>query len=318
MRTGGGSLERGDMTKDAGRQEARGRIAWTVNEPLVFTMAMLTIGILLGMYIGLLAGHMATLEDGGSETEAVRGDLDALSEDVVIMAAVVEGLDARATGSALELAGTRARLESIRDDLAAVEAKLGAVSSELSRMEGSADSVSGDLNDLRTELMDVRMDLVSLQLELDDLVAQIIEGGGSGGGGGPVVPENATLLPTPHLSHYASPLMDPTCGMCHDVEPVGEVIVSGSKMYWNGSLDDAGFNTVIDRDAECIECHGSFAETGMEPSYIDISCVACHDDWADRMTARYVIESAVGDDDCLLCHGGPNAFIEEPQDYGTT
>ena len=316
MSTGGEGMERKDGAEVADRQGGRGRVVWMVDDPLVFMLAMVTIGVVLGMYVGLLAGHFAASEDVATGTDPLRGDLDALSEDVLVMTTVVEELDARATGGATDLAGTRVRLDSLHADLVEVDAKLGAVRGELDRIDDGAEGASGDLDDLRADILDVQMELVGLQLELDDLLARILEGGGSGGNGGPVVPENATLLPTPHLSHYISPMLDPTCGMCHDAEPVGEVIVSGSRMYWNGSLDEPGFNTVIDRDAECVECHGQFSENGMEPSFIDVSCVACHDDWADRMTATYVREGAVGDDDCLLCHGGANAFIDVPQDYG--
>lgn len=316
MGTDGDGTGPGDGSGGIGQQGRRGRVARVGDEPLIFTLGMITIGLLIGVYLGLLTGGPAEQVGGDADALAVREDLDSLSDDVSVMTAVVDELDARAAGAAIELAWTRTRLDSLREDLATVGSRLEEVREGLERLQGPVDRVSGDLDDLRVEILDLRMELVGLQLEMDDLVARILEGGTSGGGGGPTVPENATALPTPHLSHYTSPLMDPTCGMCHDAEPAGEIIVSGGRMYWNGSLDDPAFNTVIDRDAECVECHGQFSLNGMDPGYIDVSCVACHDDWSERMTSPYVREGAVADDECLLCHGGPNAFIDVPQDYG--
>lgn len=304
-----------DRTEESPTGGGRGLVGRVGDDPLIFILGMVTIGLVLGIFIGLLVGDAP--DDAESSTEALHEDMEALSQDVLIMTAIVDELDARAVASAEGLAGARTRLMVLREDLVVVGSRLEELRVAVDQMEGPIEGARGDLDDLRRELAEVQTELVDLRWELEDLIARIIQGGGSGGNGGPVVPDNATLLPSPHLVHYRSPLLDPTCGMCHDVEPVGQTIISGSKMYWNGSLDDPGFNTVVDQTAECLECHGQFAETGMQPGYIDVSCVACHDDWADRMTATYVRESAIGEDDCLLCHGGANAFIDQPQKYST-
>jgi hypothetical protein len=289
------------------------------DDPGIFTMGMVAIGLVLGIFIGLLAWTVLAPEEATPGPDQVSEDLDAMARDVDSMRVLIDQVDERATGQSWELEATMSRLDDIRTSLDDVEARLSEIGQELDDRSSAISDAEADLSALGGELMDVRMELVGLRLELEDLLARIIAGeqwgGGGGGGGNATVPDNATLLPAPHLTHFRSSLLVFSCDICHDIEPSGQVVVSGGRMYWNGSLDDPTFNTVIDRDVECVECHGQFPETGMQPDYIDVSCVACHDDWADRMTATYVRESAIGDDDCLLCHGGANAFIDQPQKY---
>jgi len=175
-------MERIDSDEGATRGNGRGRVGRVGDDPLLYTLGMITIGLVLGIYVGLLMGNPTTGDGPGQTDEALRGELDALSKDVLMMTAIVDELDARSYASAEDLAVTRTRLDLLSEDLVAIGSTLQEVRDELDRRQGPIDGASEDLGDLRVELLDVRMELVNLQLELDDLIAQIIAGGGSGGG----------------------------------------------------------------------------------------------------------------------------------------
>ncbi len=288
------------------------------DSPGSFAVGMVTIGLVLGIFLGMMLWAMTSPDPEPVDEGITAQDVEALSGDVDAMSAVVAELERHVAASGGDAEALAARLRGMQEELDGISEELDGISGELAGRQGVIDDSTGDLADLRTELLDVQLQILDLQLELDDLLARIEAGqgwNGGGGGGNTTPPENATLLPSLHLVHYRSPLLVFSCDICHDTVPAGDVIVKGGKMYFNGSLDDPGFNTVVDRTQECVECHGQFPENGMDPSYKDATCTACHDDWATRMTAPYVRESAVGDEDCLLCHGGPNAFMPDVQKY---
>jgi len=295
------------------------RVERVGDSPGSFTVGTVTIGLVLGIFLGMTLWAVTSPDPDPVEEGVTVQDLESVSGDVEAMSALVAELERHVAASSGDAEAMSGRLQGMREELEGVAEALDGMSDELERRQGVIDGGEGDLVDLGTGLLDVQLQLLDLQLELEDLLARIEAGqgwnGGGGGGGNTTPPENATLLPSLHLVHYRSPLLVFSCDICHDIVPAGDVIVLGGRMYFNGSLDEPAFNTVVDRTQECVECHGQFPENGMDPSYKDATCTACHDDWAARMTAPYVRESAVGDDDCLLCHGGPNAFMPEVQKY---
>lgn len=296
------------------------RVQRVGDTPGSFTVGMLTIGLVLGVFLGILVWAMVAPEPTPASEGVTAQDVEDMSRDVDEMSALVAGLERQLASTGGSMDGVPERLQAMQEDLDGMSETLDGIQGEIERRQGVIDGAGTDLAGMRSELLDIQLKLLDLKLELDDLLARIEAGpdwggGGGGGGGNTTVPENATLLPSLHLVHYNSRLLVFSCDICHDTVPAGEVIVSGRRMYFNGSLDDPGFNTVIDKTAECVECHGQFPENGMDASYKDATCTACHDDWATRMTATYVREPAISDDDCLTCHGGPNAFMSEVQKY---
>lgn len=308
------------------------RVAWAV--------VGVTLGLVVGIWMALmLSGTLAdepaaSTDDLERDLADLQGDVDALSQALAkaegqmgdgegTLASMVQLVD-DVQGQLDELAANVDGVLDIMDDqggeLEALRAQLEETSTELDatrdrlfealllleyargRQEGTpapANLTLDELADVLAMLSDTISQMGATQAALSDAIAKLT----SALGGGP--PDGIALIP-PHLSHFSSPLINFRCDMCHNVDLEGDLVVYDGALYFNGSLSSKDFRVQIDKDRVCSACHDWFPEGEMDPEYKDRTCVVseCHDDWRQDMNSPFVNEAAVGEDDCLLCHGG--------------
>ncbi len=311
------------------------------NQRVFFGITGVTLGVVVGVWMMLmLSGIMAEDPPATDDSQDLQDDLQRLQEDVDALSAAIADAEGRMAVDEDALASTLALVDEVQGRLDELSATVNGLSDALGEQGRDLDSLGAQLASTRAQLDAAREDLMEALLRLEyargrqdgtqvfvnmtsedlsgvltqltdaidqmqlsqELLADAIKQLQRALGGGP--PEGYAL-PKPHLVHYENPLINFQCAMCHNANPVGELVVYDETLYFNGSLASVDFRVKIDKTAVCSACHDWFPDGEMDPEYKDRSCVQreCHNDWAQDMNSPYVNEANVTPDDCLLCHG---------------